>query len=101
MNELLAIKHDELLTEFNRYVMTHPEFLNNIPDQALIVLLDPEDHEFNRYNLERMRNARRNDDLPNRTVIYVDVGKLAPVQSRLVNPRVLRRPADAMVLTAG
>jgi hypothetical protein len=99
MNELLAIKHDELLTEFNRYVMTHPEFLNSIPDQALIVLLDPEDHEFNRYNLERVRNARRNDDRPERAVVYVDVGELAPVQSRLVNPRVLRRPADAMALT--
>lgn len=101
MNELFAIKHDELLTEFNRYVMTHPEFLNNSPDQALIVLLDPEDHEFNRYNLERVRNARRNDDRPNRAVIYEDVGELAPVQSRLVNPRVLQRAADAMMLATG
>ena len=98
MNELWAIKHDELLTEFNRYVLTHPEFLQHIPDQAVIVLLDPEDHEFNRYNLARVQNARRNDDLPQRAVVYVDVGELAPVQSRLLNPRVLRRPADALAL---
>lgn len=99
MNEIFAIKHDELLTEFNRYVMIHPEFLKNIPDQALIVLLDPDDPEFNRYNMDRIHNTRQHDDLPDRPVIYVDVGELAPVKSRLVNPRVLRRLADALVLT--
>ncbi|MBC8252718.1 MAG: hypothetical protein H8E35_01650, partial [Ardenticatenia bacterium] len=83
MNELFAIKYDELLTEFNRYVMTHPRFLADIPDEALIVLVDPNDPEFSRYNLERMRAYRRNDDKPDRPVIYVDVGKLAPVRSRL------------------
>ena len=45
MNELFAIKYDELLTEFNRYVMTHPRFLADIPDEALIVLIDPNDPE--------------------------------------------------------
>lgn len=98
MKEFFAIKYDELLTEFNRYVITHPEFLNDIPDQALIVLLDPDDPEFNRYNMERIHKARQHDDLPDRPVIYVDVGELAPVQSRLVNPRVLRRLADALIL---
>jgi len=89
MNELFAIKYDELLTEFNRYILTHPEFLAGIHDEALIVLLDPNDPEFNRYNLERVRAYRRNDDKPDRSVIYVDVGELVPVQSRLVRPRVL------------
>jgi len=98
MNELLATKHDELLTEFNRYVMAHPEFLAKIPDQAVIVLLDPDDPEFNRYNLARVRDAQRHDDYPNRPIIYIDVGELAPVQSRLVNPRVLQRPADALMM---
>jgi hypothetical protein len=96
MSELLAIKHDELLTEFNRYVMTHPGFLHDIPDEALIVLLDPHDPEFNRYNLERVQAYQDNDDKPERPVVYVDVGELAPVQSRLVNPRLLSRRSDTL-----
>ena len=91
MNELFAIKYDELLTEFNRYVMTHSNFLADIPDEALVVLIDPNDSEFNRYNLERVRAYQCNDDKPDRPVVYVDVGKLAPVRSRLVKPRVLSR----------
>ena len=100
MNELFAIKYDELLTEFNRYVMTHPRFLADIPDEALIVLVDPNDPEFSRYNLERMRAYRRNDDKPDRPVVYVDVGKLAPVRSRLVRPRVLSRQPDALAVAS-
>ena len=91
MNELFAIKYDELLTEFNRYVTTHSNFLADIPDEALIVLIDPNDSEFSRYNLERVRAYQCNDDKPDRPVVYVDVGKLAPVRSRLVKPRVLSR----------
>ena len=93
MTELYTIKHDALLTEFNRYVMTLPEFLNDIPDQAVIVLLDPDDSEFNRYNLKRVHDARRYDDLPDRPVVYIDIGELAPARSRLVNPRVLQQSA--------
>jgi hypothetical protein len=100
MNELFAIKYDELLTEFNRYVMTHPKFLADIPDEALIVLVDQNDPEFSRYNLERVRAYRRKDDKPDRPVVYVDVGELAPVQSRLVKPRVLSRLPDTLVMAS-
>lgn len=91
MNELFALKYDELLTEFNRYVMTHPTFLADLPDEALIVLVDSKDPEFSRFNLERVQAYQRNDDRPDRLVVYVDVGKLGPVRSRLIKPRVLSR----------
>ena len=100
MNELFAIKYDELLTEFNRYVMTHPKFLAGIPDEALIVLVDPDDPEFSRYNLERVRAYRRNDDKPDRPVVYVDVGELAPMRSRLVRPRMLSRLPDTVAVAS-
>jgi hypothetical protein len=98
MKELFAIKYDELLTEFNRYVMTHSDFLADIPDEALIVLIDPNDAEFSRYNLERVQAYQCNDDKPGRPVVYVDVGKLAPVRSRLVKPRVLSRLPDTLAV---
>ena len=100
MDELFAMKYDELLTEFNRYVMTHPRFLADTPDEALIVLVDPNDSEFSRYNLERVRAYRRNDDEPDRPVVYVDVGELAPVRSRLVRPRVLSRLPDTLAVVS-
>jgi hypothetical protein len=100
MNELFAIKYDMLLTEFNRYVIAHPDFLADLADETLIVLIDPDDAEFSRYNLERARAYQRNDDKPNRPVAYVDVGKLAPVQSRLIHPRTLARPPEISVQAA-
>ncbi len=96
MNELFAAKYDMLLTEFNRYVMTHPGFLADMPDQALVVLIDREDPEFTQYNLERAKALRLNDDNPNRPTAYVDVGKLAPIRSRLVAPRLLSQPPDIL-----
>ena len=66
MNELFAIKYDMLLTEFNRH------------------------------NLERIAAHGRHDDHPNRPIAYVDVGKLAPIRSRLVAPHVLSHPPEAL-----
>ena len=100
MNELFVMKYDELLSEFNRYVMTHPRFLADIPNEALIILLDPNDPQFNRYNLERVRAYQRNDDKPDRPVVYVDVGELAPVRSRLIKPRVLLRLPDTLAVAS-
>jgi len=100
MNELFALQYDELLTEFNRYVMTHPTFLADVPDEALIVLIDSNDPEFSCSNLERVRGYQRNDDQPDRPVVYIDVGKLAPVQSRLIKPRVLSRLPDTLAVAS-
>jgi len=87
-----------LLTEFNNYVMTHPEFVTSIPDEALIVLIDLNDPEFSYHNLERVQAYRRNDDKPDRPMVYVDIGELAPVRSRLIKPRVLSRLPDTLVV---
>lgn len=42
----------ELSEQFNRYVFKHPEVLNGIPDKAVLVLLDADDPEFNRANID-------------------------------------------------
>lgn len=98
MNELFRVKYEELLTEFNRYVLTHPRFAARIPDEALVVLIDPTDLEFNRYNLQRLRAYQRNDDRPDRPVVYVDVGELAPLRSRLIKPRLLPRIPETLAV---
>jgi hypothetical protein len=97
MNEFFATKYDQFLMEFNRYVIEHPEFLADIPNEALIVFIDPTDPAFNRFNLERVERYRAVDDKPDRPIVYLDVGELAPIHSRIQNPRILtRRPDLAM-----
>jgi hypothetical protein len=87
MSSLFEEKYDELFTEFNRYVVEHPEFARRIPQDALVVLLDKNDREFSRENLRRVKDYLSHDDKPRRPVVYVQVGRLAPVKSRLRNPR--------------
>ncbi len=50
--QTLADKIFELSEQFNRYVFDHPEILDEIPDKAALVLLDADDPEFNRANLD-------------------------------------------------
>ncbi|MDL1897682.1 hypothetical protein FBQ82_15580 [Anaerolineae bacterium CFX7] len=98
MNELFALKNDELLTEFNRYILEHPNFLRDIPDTALLVFVDHTDPEFTAFNRERTRKYLEHDDVMNRPVVYIDIGELAPARSRLLNPRIL--PQDAPLMPA-
>ena len=91
MNGLFEEKYDELFTEFNRYVVEHPAFSKRIPLDALVILLDRNDPVFNRENLRRVKKYHKHDDNPHRPVVYVQVGRLAPVKSRLRNLRVATR----------
>jgi len=84
MNEYYRTKLNELLTEFNRYLAEHPAFVEKIPNEAEVILLDKRDSGYNRYVLENLEK-----DHP---VIYIDVGELAPIQSRLKRPRIVNSP---------
>jgi hypothetical protein len=94
MNTLVEEKYDELFVEFTRYVVERPEFAKRIPHDALVVLLDKSDPAFNRENLRRVKRYLKHDDNPKRAVVYIQVGRLAPVRSRLRNPRVLTRAPE-------
>ncbi len=88
MNEFYRAKFNELFAEFTRYLVEHPGFARQIPDGAEVVLLDSRDLEYNRYMLAAIRATP-----PEHPVVYVEVGELAQVRSRLRNPRVLPTPA--------
>ena len=73
-----------LNTEFNKYLVEHPEISDKIPDNALVVILPEDDPALRRKNLELARRHRQK----NQVVVYVRVKKLAPPpKSRLVQPR--------------
>lgn len=80
----LFTKNLKLSTEFDLYLFEHPEAAEQIPENALVVLLPEEDPELCERNLELAR-ARRE---PAQPIVYVRVEKIAPPRSRLVNPRV-------------
>ena len=77
-----------LSTEFDRYVLEHPEFADRIPENAQVVLLPEDDLELREKNIEIVKAQRE----PGQAVVYVEIEKVAPQMSRLVNP-VLRMEA--------
>jgi hypothetical protein len=88
MNEFYRAKFNELFLEFNRYLMAHPDFAEKFPQEAEVILLDSRDIGYNRFMLQ---NAPKEAE----KVVFVDVGELAPVKSRLKHPRVVARPRIA------
>ena len=92
MNGSYRAKLNELLTEFTDYMIEHPDFAENIPDSAQVVLLDRQDPEYSQQAVEYARKARLTDDVPDRPIAYVELGELAPARSRLQDLRVLESP---------
>jgi hypothetical protein len=80
----LFTKNLKLSTEFDLYLLEHPEVTEQIPENALVVLLPEEDQELCERNLELARTRQE----PGQVVVHVRIEKVAPPRSRLVKPRV-------------
>ena len=65
-------KNAELVTEFDRYVREHPDFAEQIPDNALVAMLVEGDHEFNRWSEE---GARRQAE-EQQPIVYVKIKRI-------------------------
>lgn len=92
MNSFYQTKFDELFTEFTRYLTEHPEFAEQIPNDAEVVLLDSHDPQYSQYALELSKKSRLTDDVPDRPVVYVEVTEMAPVRSRVKKLQLHERP---------
>ena len=75
-------KQAVLVTEFDRYVMEHPEFAGRIPQGAQVVMLVEGDEEFNGWARELARRQREQGQ----PVVYVRAKGLRPTHSRLEEP---------------
>jgi hypothetical protein len=84
MVDILEKRHAILITEFDRYVMEHPEFAEKIPPNAQIVLQVEGDEEYNKWS-SRLAERQREPDQP---VVYVKIKGLKPAKSRLLKPEV-------------
>ncbi len=86
MDDLYTLKHSDLFLEFTRYITTHPKFSEQIPDGAEVILLDSHDKGYTRFMLKHAPKKNAN-------VVFVDVGELAPIRSRVKNPKIISREA--------
>ena len=81
--EDLFKKNHILGVEFDRYLLEHPEVLEEIPEDAEIYFLPEDDPELLEENF-KMAEAHR---ASGKKVVLVKIGKLSPPRSRLQNVR--------------
>jgi len=81
--EDLFKKNHILGVEFDRYLLEHPEVLEQIPDNAEIYFLPEDDPELSHENL-KIAEAQKAEG---RKVILVKIGRLSPQRSRLQDVR--------------
>jgi Family of unknown function (DUF5647) len=72
-------KNTELVKEFNRYVREHPEFAEDIPKNAVVVMQLAGDKKFNQWS----RKLAKTHAQEGQAIVYVHVQKLKPLRSRI------------------
>ncbi len=81
--EDLFKKNHILGIEFDRYLLEHPEILEQIPENAEIYFLPQEDPNLSQENI-RLAESQKGEG---RTILLVRIGKLSPPRSRLQDVR--------------
>jgi hypothetical protein len=82
MLDLMEKKQAILATEFDRYVVEHPEFAAEIPEHSQIVLQVEGDEKYNRWS----RNVAKKQREAGQSVVYVTIKGLKPATSRIIQP---------------
>ena len=72
-------KNSVLVKEFDRYILEHPEFSDQLPNNALVVMQLDGDEEFNGWARESAQQAAEKG-MP---IVYIKISELKPVRSRI------------------
>ena len=83
MVKRLQEQHALLIQEFNQYLFEHPQFLQDLPEKAVIVLQLKGDEEYNRWSRE-VAGKVKDEDQP---LAFIEIQEIAPLHSRLVEPQ--------------
>jgi len=76
---IMERKNTDLIKEFNRYIREHPDFADNIPNNAILIMQLEGDVEFNKWNL-RLGKSNVENGQP---VIHVRIKRIKPIRSRI------------------
>lgn len=72
-------KNLDLIFEFEKYVLAHPKFADNIPNDALVVMQVEDDSKFNQW-ARRLAQTQVREGQP---IVYITIKKLGPPRSRI------------------
>ena len=72
-----------MIQEFNQYLFEHPQFLQDLPEKAVIVLQLKGDEEYNRWSRE-VAGKVKDEGQP---LAFIEIQEIAPLRSRLVEPQ--------------
>ncbi len=72
-------KNSMLVKEFDKYILEHPEFADDIPNNALVIMQVEGDEEFNNWAKETAKHVIEK----NNPVVYITIKELKPVRSRI------------------
>jgi hypothetical protein len=72
-------KNTMLVKEFDKYILEHPEFANQLPNNALVVMQIDGDEAFNQWARETAPLVAEKDT----PVVYATITELKPVRSRI------------------
>lgn len=70
----------ELIFEFERYLLEHPEFSKQIPDEAVICFQVKGEESFNRWSRHVAQERAEKERKP---LVYIAIHSLRPVRSRI------------------
>ena len=76
---IMERKNTDLIKEFNRYIREHPDFADNIPNNAILIMQLEGDIEFNKWSL-RLGKSHVENGQP---VIHVRIKRIKPIRSRI------------------
>ncbi len=79
-------KNLDLIFEFEKYVLEHPDFAEDIPQNAIVLVRLEGDERFNRWS----RRLAEKHLQKSRPVFCVTIKKMRPVHSRIEELRVER-----------
>lgn len=86
LEKKMVEKNLDLIFEFEKYVLDHPDLANRIPRNAVVSVRLDGDDKFNRWS-QRLAEKQREGRQP---VYCVTIKKLRPVRSRIEELRVER-----------
>ncbi len=72
-------KNLDLIFEFEKYILEHPDFAEHIPEGATLVMQVEGDEEFNRWS----RRLGKKQMESGQSVVYITIKKMSPARSRI------------------
>ena len=81
-------KHLDLIFEFEKYVLEHPDFAKRIPPNAIVSMQIDGDKPFNRWS-QRLAEKHTNGK-KKRPIFLVNIKKMRPAASRIEELRIER-----------